>query len=202
MKKSEEIFNSLAINLGFKKDVLFLNTLSDKLGHILDIYLDSKYRDYYHYGNKFAKLIDVDEKDSHRIWHLLDFLCYTIIPDYETKDIVEALNEITEKKLDLNKFFEKLKDEKTQNILKELDLIDDEIGNINPQYVRLEYNIQERKILKDNRVIKSLPLVTLQIITSKDEPDEFVVELIEEDLDRIIDDFNGIKRKLKILKGK
>lgn len=202
MKKSEEIFSSLAINLGFKKDILFLNTLSDKLGHILDIYLDSKYRNYYHYGNKFAKLIDVEEKDSHRIWHTLDFLCYSIIPDHETNDIIEALNEITGEKLNLKGFIEKLKDEQTQNILKELDLIDDEIGTINPKYIKLNYNIQERKVLKDNKVIKSFPLVTLQIVTSKEEPDEFVVELLEEDLNRIIEDFNEIKRKLKIVKGK
>ena len=133
---------------------------------------------------------------------MLDFFSYTIIPQYEINDIVKALNEITEKKFTLKKFIEKLKNKKTQDILRELDLIDDEIGNINPHYEEIEYSIQERKVLKDNKVLKSFPVIILQIITSSEESNKNVIELLEDDLDHIIDEFNDIKRKLEIIKGR
>ena len=204
MKKSEKIFGNLVNKPSFKSDILLLNQLlSNKLEQILKIYLKSKYRGYYHnYGDKFATLIDIPIRDSHKLWHLLDFFSYTIIPQYEINDIVKALNEITEKKFTLKKFIEKLKNKKTQDILRELDLIDDEIGNINPHYEEIEYSIQERKVLKDNKVLKSFPVIILQIITSSEESNKNVIELLEDDLDHIIDEFNDIKRKLEIIKGR
>ena len=204
MKKSEKIFGNLVNNPSFKSDISLLNQLlSNKLEQILKIYLKSKYRGYYHnYGDKFATLIDIPIRDSHKLWHLLDFFSYTIIPQYEINDIVKALNEITEKKFTLKKFIEKLKNKKTQDILRELDLIDDEIGNINPHYEEIEYSIQERKVLKDNKVLKSFPVIILQIITSSEESNKNVIELLEDDLDHIIDEFNDIKRKLEIIKGR
>ena len=204
MKKSEKIFGNLVNNPSFQSDILLLNQLlSNKLEQILKIYLKSKYRGYYHnYGDKFATLIDIPIRDSHKLWHLLDFFSYTIIPQYEINDIVKALNEITEKKFTLKKFIEKLKNKKTQDILRELDLIDDEIGNINPHYEEIEYSIQERKVLKDNKVLKSFPVIILQIITSSEESNKNVIELLEDDLDHIIDEFNDIKRKLEIIKGR
>lgn len=200
MKQSEKVFGRLASNPSFKKDILFLNKLSNKFDQILKTYLKSQYREFFHYGDEFAKLIDLPIKDSHRLWHLLDLFGYSIVPNYETDDIIEALNEITEIKLSLKTFIEKLKDEKSQDLLKELDLINDEIGKINPHYAKLIFNIQERKVFKDNKVIKNFPIITLQIATSSEESDENVFELLEEDVDRIIDEFNDIKRKLKILK--
>lgn len=202
MKTAEKVFRNLANNQSFKDDISLLNELSGKLKQILDTYLNSKYRNYYHhYGEKFAKLIDLPEKNSHVIWHLLDLFSYNVIPKNELQDIEIALNEIIDNKSKLKGFLKKLKEKKTQDILEELDLIGDEIGNMNPHYEEIEYTLQDRKVIKDNKILKNFPVVTLKIITSKEEQDDNVIEFLEDDIDKLIDKLNEIKKQFGIIKG-
>lgn len=201
METAKKVFRNLASDQTFINDILLLNKLSDKLNQILDTYLDSKYRDYYHdLAEKFTDLIGLSKKDSHIIWHLLDFFSYRVIPENELQDIEVALNEITDDKSKLSGFLEKLKDEKTQNKLNELDLIDDEIGNVNPHYKTIEYSLQDRKVIKDNKLLSNFPVVTMRIITSKEELDENVIELLEDDVDKLITKLNNIKKEIEIIK--
>ncbi len=184
------------------KDLEFsLNLSQDDLQSILDVYLKSKYRTYYHYHNnlkQFAKKINLSPDEAHKVIHVLDYFAYRIVSEHEIQDILAALDEIGLKKSDkLVNFLQTLK--KAKKTLEILDLIDDEVGTINPHFHNLTFNIQNRIVLKDNKVIENLPIVLLQINTSQNDSDN-IIELLNDDLDSLIDGLNEIKKKLNILK--
>ena len=200
MKKSELIFGLLVNRSHFMKDLEFsLNLSQDDLQSILDVYLKSKYRTYYHVNLKqFAKKINLSPDEAHKIIHVLDYFAYRIVSEHEIKDILSALDEIGLKKSDkLVNFLQTLK--KAKKTLEILDLIDDEVGTINPHFHNLTFNIQNRIVLKDNKVIENLPIVLLQINTSQNDSDN-IIELLNDDLDSLIDGLNEIRKKLNILK--
>ena len=193
MKKSELIFGKLANSPPFMKDLEFsLNLTQDNLQSILDVYLKSKYRNYYHHNlKKFAKKINLSVDEALKVVHVLDYFAYRIVPEYEIKDIISSLNEIGLKSDNLVNFLQTLK--KAKKTLEILDLIDDEIGTINPHFHTLTFNIQNRIVLKDNKIIETLPIVLLKINNEN-------IELLNDDLDTLIDGLNEIKKKLNILK--
>ena len=200
MKKSELIFGQLVNRPNFMKDLEFsLNLSQDDLQSILDVYLKSKYRTYYHDNlKKFAKKINLSVDEALKVVHVLDYFAYRIVSEHEIKDILSALDEIGLKKSDkLVNFLQTLK--KAKKTLEILDLIDDEVGTINPHFHNLTFNIQNRIVLKDNKVIENLPIVLLQINTSQNDSDN-IIELLNDDLDSLIDGLNEIKKKLNILK--
>ena len=148
MKKLELIFGQLTNSLSFMKDLEFsLNLPQDNLQSILDIYLKSKYRAYYHDNLKqFSKKINLSVDEALKVIHVLDYFAYRVVPENEIQDILSALNEIGLKKSDnLVNFLETLK--KAKKTLEILDLIDDEVGTINPHFRNLTFNIQNRIVL-------------------------------------------------------
>lgn len=201
MKKSEILFGNFATNSAFIRDMNFLaDTPQDVLDFALDIFLKSKYRSYYHiYIKKFAKNIKLTTEDAHTFLHLLFYFGYVVVPKYEVPEIILALREIVSDKADnLNSFLTKLKDKKTQEIFEILDLVDDEIGDINPHYENVTFNLQNRIVLRENKIIKNLPIITLQFITSEEDGNN-ILELLEDDLDSLIEKLNDLKQKFSLL---
>ncbi len=203
MKKSELIFRNLSKEVAFIEDISFMLSIPEnKLLDVLDVYLQSQYRAYYHkHLGKFSDKIKLPIDDAHSLILLLDLLAYRIVPKHEVKDVLSALNEMTDKKAEvLRNFLNKLKEKSTQEILENLDLIDNEIGNLNPHIRDIEFNLQNRVVLKGNTIIKKIPVVTLQLITNNNK-DKNIVELLEDDLDNLIKGLNEVKEKLKIIQG-
>ena len=201
MKTAGKVFRNLVENELFKEDILFLNKFN-MLNQALDIYLQSEYRNYYHDNDKaFSKKINASIEDAHRLWHLIDFFSYTISPKFDSNTISKAVEELIGIKPKLKKFLKRLEEKQTQELLDEIDLIGDEIGNVNPRFKEIEYNIQERKVFKDDKVIKSFQVISLKIITNDEESNNNTFEILENDLDYIIEGFNNMKKKLKLTKG-
>ncbi|MCH8018310.1 hypothetical protein IH785_00525 [candidate division KSB1 bacterium] len=203
MEKSQLVFGSLINNDAFKKSIMLLSSLSEgKLLSIQKTYLESKYRTYYHdHLDKFSKKIDLSLPETHTLIHAIDFLAYHIVQDYSVQDIISAISElISENAEQLNSFLKNFKKKTTQEILENLDLIDDEIGTINPHFDDIRYNIQSRAIIKNRKVIDEIPVIQLQIDTSE-KNESIVIEFIEDDLDKLITKLNGIKQELIFLKN-
>lgn len=202
MKKSELIFGSLRDNVSFIESIKYLSNLSEnELLSIQKAYLESKYRYYYHdHPDKFLEITDLSFKEAHGLFHLIDLLSYRIIPNHSVQDIILAMNElISEKVNNLGGFLKRFKSKATQEVLKNLDLIDDEIGSTNPHFGFVSYTIQNRMIFKNNKIIERLPIVLLKIETSKD--DNFdVIEFLEDDIDSLVEELSEIKKKLSMLK--
>ena len=203
MEKSQLVFGSLINNDAFKKSIKLLSSLSEgKLLSIQKTYLESKYRTYYHdHLDKFSKTIDLSLPETHALIHTIDFLAYRIVQDYSVQDIISAISElISENAEQLNSFLKNFKKKTTQEILENLDLIDDEIGTINPHFDDIRHNIQSRAIIKNGKVIDEIPIIQLQIDTSENN-ESIAIELIEDDLDKLIAKLNGIKQELIFLKN-
>lgn len=202
MKQSELIFGSLGDNISFIESIKYLSNLSEnELLSIQKVYLESKYRYYYHdHVDKFVKRTNLSFKEAHGLFHLIDLLSYRIVPNHSVHDIILALSElISEKIINLDGFLKRFKSKATQEVLKNLDLIDDEIGSTNPHFDFVSYTIQNRIIFKNDKIIEKLPIVLLKISTSKDDNLD-VIEFLEDDIDRIVEELSEIKKKLNLLK--
>lgn len=202
MKVSEKVFRNLVNNPGFKEDLLAVNGDTEKLISGLDVFVKSEYRYFYHDRiSKFADKADLPIEEAHRVWHVIDMFGYSIVPRFDVETICKAIEEFIGEKNNLRVFIEKLKDEKTQNLLSEIDLVDDEIGNITPQITGLQYHLQDRKVFKENKIIRSFPVTSVKIICDSEDSKEYVFELLEDDLDDMIEGLSEIKKKLNIMKG-
>lgn len=63
----------------------------------------------------------------------------------------------------------------------------------------MSYTIQNRIIFKNDKIIEKLPIALLKISTSKDDNLD-VIEFLEDDIDRIVEELSEIKKKLNLLK--
>lgn len=202
MEKPELIFGNFADSKSFIRDLhIFLESSQEELELIVDTFLKSKYRYYYHYRLKeFSNIINSSIEDAHKILHLLDLFAYTTVKKYEVDIILSAIEHLTsEKSNNMADFLNKLKDNEIQERLKTLDLIDDEIGTINPHYRTITFNIQNRIVVKDKEVIANIPIVTLQVNTTGKEKDN-AIELTYDDLDKLIKELNEVKKRVNLLK--
>ena len=83
-----------------------------------------------------------------------------------------------------------------------LRLIDDEIGTLNPHFDNLTYSIQERIVVQNDKIIKKIPLVLLKIDVSDNSDKSVAIELLEDDLDKLIEGLGEVKKTLKLLSEK
>jgi len=112
MKQSELIFGSLGDNIPFIESIKYLSNLSEnELLSIQKVYLESKYRYYYHdHVDKFVKTANLSFKEAHGLFHLIDLLSYRIVPNHSVHDIILALSElISEKIINLDGFLKRFK---------------------------------------------------------------------------------------------
>ena len=201
MKKSELIFGRLSSNPGFLSDLSFFVDLSkEKLDQGLEVFLNSKYRFSCHNDlDSFAENLDLSLEKAHAVTHLIDILAYQLIPKYEIKDIVVAINELTQDKaVNVEYILNKLKSSEVKEILDIMDLVDDEIGTINPHFKNITYNIQERIVVKDDKIIKKIAIVLLKIDVG-DKEKSIGIEFLGDDLDKLINGLGNIKKKLNLL---
>ncbi len=200
MKKAELVFGKYSQNPPFLKDLKSMLSLSkESMENILDVYLSSEYRMYYHrHVDKFSEKTGLETTFAHTLTHLLDLFAYLIVPKDDVDNIIEALKEIEifdNHNLEIAEpFLSKLKDDETQKILDTLDLIDDEIGGINPRFSNITYNIQNRVVIKNDKIIKRFPVATIHLDTMED--DSLILEVLEDDIDSIMETLEQIKKHL------
>jgi len=202
MKKSELIFSPYLRHPGFFDDIeKILSFNKDEILSLLQNYLRSKYRSYYFVNiDKFTTALQLSTNDAISIIRIFDYLAFQVVPKYDKKEIISALEELLSEKTNLENYeiiIDKFKISETQEILQVLDLIDDEIGNINPHFRNITYNIQNRLVFKDTMIVKKIPIVTMEFNTSNDSNPKCVLELLDEDIDRLIEGLKSIKSKFK-----
>lgn len=202
MKKSELIFSPYLRHPGFFDDIeKILSFNKDEILSLLQNYLRSKYRSYYFVNiDKFATALQLSTNDAISIIRIFDYFAFQVVPKYDKKEIISALEELLSEKANLENYeiiIDKFMINETQEILQVLDLIDDEIGNINPHFRNITYNIQNRLVFKDTMIVKKIPVVTMEFNTSNDSNTKCVMELLDEDIDRLIEGLKSIKSKLK-----
>jgi low affinity Fe/Cu permease len=201
MKKSELIFSPYLRHPGFFDDIeKILSFNKDEILSLLQNYLRSKYRSYYFLNiDKFAAAMQLSNNDAISIIRIFDYFAFQVIPKYDKKEITSALEDILPQAENLENYeiiIDKFKLNETREILQVLDLIDDEIGNINPHFRNITYNIQNRLVFKDIMIVKKIPIVTMEFNTTDDSNIKCIMELLEEDIDKLIKGLKNIKNKL------
>jgi hypothetical protein len=201
MKKSEQVFSSFIRNSDFLNDLeCVLSFDKDKIELFSDIMIRSKYRSYYFYNmSKFIADTKTSQEKSLSILRILDYFAYTIIPKHNKEDILQALDELFESRVDLSNLefiINKFNENSIREKLKILDLIDDEIGTINPHFKNITFNIQNRFVMKDNEIIYRLPIATVEFNITKENDSKYIMELLGEDIDQLINGLKDIQKKL------
>lgn len=206
MQNQKNIFEQFANVPDFLHGMeLLLNLSEESQSKLLGVYISSEYRNYYCvHSEKFAKILDLQIDEAHDIFHVFDFLAYRVLPKNEPEEIVQALISLkfdAEKSARLKTVLIKLCDSGTQNTLKNLDLIDDEIGAINPHLPRITYHIDQRLVLRDDKIIKTFPIVIMQFKTRHQNNNKVIFELTGDEIELLADQISAIKNQLAILEN-
>ena len=201
MNISEVMLAPFQDNPFFHRDITYIARLpKDSLENIIKIYLKSKYRRYYFlHIEEFVRVTNLSTMNSRRLLQLIDYFAYSLSPNFETEEIISALQGIYDKDDketgNIQYFLEVLKKEETRKKLDILDKIDDQIGNVNPHFRAMSYNIEKRIIKDGKETIQILPIATLKIENSEDK--ETVVEFLNDDIEKVINIMTTIKKELE-----
>jgi len=201
-KKS--VFGQLVNSQNFLQALeLLLNLSEEAQSRLFDAYISSEYRNYYCIrSERLARIIGTGASEAHDIFHVFDFLAFKILPENEPEEVVQALNSLkfdAGKSARLKTVLIKLYAPETLNKLKILDLIDDEIGAIN-LLPRITYHIDQRIVLQDDKIIKTLPMVIMQFTARHSNMNKLTFELTGEEIELLAEQLLAIKNQLSILK--
>lgn len=201
MEISKEVFGQLADSQQFLNHLRRFVQLSDNtLQKFFDAYISSPYRLYYcHHSDELSKIIELEEGVAHDLFHVFDLLVYRILLTNEPIKVIEALEEIAFENTNYNavkKIFEMLNVDETKQKLREIDLIDDQIGVVNAHMPQINYHIDQRIVFDKGKIIAKLPIVLFQF-REKHEDKNFVFELTAQDIDSLVNRLGSIKDELK-----
>ncbi|HKJ69620.1 MAG TPA: hypothetical protein VKA68_16810 [bacterium] len=201
MNDFEKVFGKYANSKVFLNDLEdFLTLTANKKEKLLSAFISSEYRTYYClHSRNLAELLEVEDEKAHSIYHVFDFIAYKILKDNTVEEIIAAFNSKDYNKKDISStgiILQKLDSPELEEQLTNLDIIDDEIGAINPHWPLIEFHIDTRAIYKAGRIIKTLPLALIQFKARHDDENKITMELTADDIDLIIDSLTDIKQKL------
>ena len=206
MEIAEKIFGRLIKNDEFLQNLkLFIELPETTQQKLFDAYIASPYRRYFCLNSeKLASILDIDENTAHGVFHIFEFLVYNILPKNNPEEIVEAFRSLKfdDKHLTkTKKILIQLKESGTQRKLTILDLIDDEIGKINPHLPRIDYQIDQRLIIENNEIVDVLPVIIFQLRTRHRSENRIAFELTKEDIENLINKFTSIRKQLDKIKS-
>ena len=80
-----------------------------------------------------------------------------------------------------------------------MDLIDDQIGLINPHMPRINYYLDQRVVFHKEEIINKFSVILFQLKTRHNPEKDLVFELTEYDIDHFINRLTLIKKELEKL---
>jgi len=205
MKSDEKIFGNLIKQSEFLQELKALFNLPKTTQQkLFETYISAPYRLYYcKHSDELAAIINTEDNVAHRLFHIFDFLAYNILSSNEPDEVIESLKPIFGN-VDfeaIKEIFIQLKDQKTRNRLNIIDLIDDQIGLINPHMARIDYHLDQRIVFHKEEVVNKLPVILFQLKTRHEPEKKLVFELTEYDIDPFIRKLNSIKQELEKMKN-
>lgn len=172
---------------------------------LFETYVSSPYRRYFCLNSeKLASILEIEDDTAHDMFHIFEFLTYNVLTNNNPEEIVEALKSLNldhKHLIKTKKIFIQLKESEIQRKLKKLDLIDDEIGKINPHLPRINFQIDQRFIIDKGEIVDVLPVIIFQLKSRHQSDDHMAFELTEDEVENMANKFASIKKQLDKIKS-